>query len=110
MFARKISIHLKPNTLTEFSKTFDQQVVPLLRKQQGFKDEIIFATPGATDVLAISLWDNKQDAEAYGASTYKDILKMLENFIEGDTEGRGDRGSVLDTLSGQSGCASRSLS
>jgi heme-degrading monooxygenase HmoA len=83
MFARKISIHLKPNTLTEFSKTFDQQVVPLLRKQQGFKDEIVFATQGATDVLAISFWDNKQDAEAYGSSTYKDILKMLENLIEG---------------------------
>lgn len=83
MFARKISIHLKPNTLTEFSKTFDQQVVPLLRKQKGFKDEIIFATPRATEVLAISFWDCKQDAEAYGSSTYKDILKMLENLIEG---------------------------
>ena len=83
MFARKLSIHLKPNTLTEFSKTVDRQVVPLLRKQKGFKDEIIFATPGATDVLAISLWDNKQNAEAYGSSTYKDILKMLDKLIEG---------------------------
>lgn len=83
MFARKLSIHLKPNTLTEFSQTFDQKVVPLLRKQKGFKDEIIFATPGATDVLAFSLWDNKQDAEVYSAGIYKDILKMLEKVIEG---------------------------
>ena len=83
MFARKLSIHLKPNTRTEFSQTFDQKVVPLLRKQKGFKDEIIFAAPGATDVLAISLWDNKQDAEAYDTSTYKDILKMFDKVIEG---------------------------
>jgi hypothetical protein len=71
MFARKLSINLKPNTLAEFSKTFDQEIIPLLRKQKGFKDEIIFAAPGATDILAISLWDTKQ------------ILKILDTVIVG---------------------------
>ncbi|HEY6970087.1 MAG TPA: hypothetical protein VJA94_12845 [Candidatus Angelobacter sp.] len=83
MFARKISIHLKPNTVAEFTKTLEQSVIPLLRKQRGFKDEIVFSTAGSPDVLAISLWDNKQDAEAYGANGYKDVLKMLEKVIEG---------------------------
>jgi hypothetical protein len=83
MFARKISIHLKPNTVAEFTKTLEQNVIPLLRKQRGFKDEIIFSTAGSPDVLAISLWDTKQNAEAYGASGYKDVLKMLGNVIEG---------------------------
>lgn len=83
MFARKISIHLKPNTLTEFTKTLEQNVVPLLRKQPGFKDEITFATPGSSDVLAVSLWDTKQNAEAYDANGYKEVLKMLGNVIEG---------------------------
>jgi hypothetical protein len=83
MFARKISIHLKPNMLTEFTKICDQQIVPLLKKQKGFKDEITFAAPGATDVLAISLWDNKQNADAYDNSTYKDILKMFDKVIDG---------------------------
>jgi hypothetical protein len=35
-------------------------VLPLLRKQNGFKDEIAFSGPGGTDITAISLWDNKQ--------------------------------------------------
>lgn len=83
MFARKISIHLKPNTVAEFTKTFEQNVVPLLRKQRGFKDEIIFSTTGSPDVLAISLWDTKQNAEAYDGNGYKDVLKMLEKVIEG---------------------------
>ena len=83
MFARKISIHLKPNTLAEFTKTLEQNVVPLLRKQPGFKDEITFAAPGSTDVLAISLWDTKQNAEAYDANGYKEVLKMLGSVIEG---------------------------
>jgi hypothetical protein len=83
MFARKLSIHLKPNTLAEFTRTFDQEVLPLLRKQKGFKEEITFAVPGASDVLAISLWDNKQNADTYDTSTYKNILKMLEKVIDG---------------------------
>ena len=83
MFARKISIHLKPNTLAEFTTTFQKTVVPLLRKQQGFKDEITLAAAGNTDVLAISLWDTRQNAEAYGANGYKDVLKMLGSVIEG---------------------------
>jgi hypothetical protein len=83
MFARKISIHLKPNTFAEFTKTLDQQIVPLLKKQKGFKDEITFAAPGTTDVLAISLWDNQQNADAYDTSTYKDVVKMLDKVIDG---------------------------
>ena len=83
MFARKISIHLKPNTVAEFTKTLEQNVIPLLHKQRGFKDEIIFSTPGSPDVLAISLWDTKQNAEAYDSKVYKDVLKMLETVIEG---------------------------
>jgi hypothetical protein len=83
MFTRKVSIHLKPEKLAEFTKTLEQQIIPLLRKQQGFKDEIAFAVPGARDVLAISLWDTKQNAEAYDTSAYKNVVKMLDNVIDG---------------------------
>jgi hypothetical protein len=83
MFARKLSIHLKPNTLAEFTKTVENDIVPLLRKQQGFKDEITFAVPGGTDVLAISLWDTEKNAENYDSNIYKDVLNMLKSVIDG---------------------------
>ena len=83
MFARKVSIHLKPESLGQFTKTFENDVMPLLRKQKGFKDEITFATPGSRDVLAISLWDTKQNAEAYDATAYKEILTMLGTVTDG---------------------------
>lgn len=83
MFARKISIRLKPNTLAEFIQKFEHDVIPSLRQQSGFKDEITFATPGSPDVLAISLWDTKQSMEAWDSNAYKDVLKMLANVIEG---------------------------
>jgi hypothetical protein len=83
MFARNVSIHLKSNMLSDYTRTFEKDVLPLLRRQKGFKDEITFAGPGEVDVTAISLWENKTDAEAYNTNTSPEVLKTLARFIEG---------------------------
>ena len=83
MFARNVSIHLKSNMLSDYTRTFEKDVLPLLRKQNGFKDEITFAGPGGVDVTAISLWENKTDAETYDTKTYPEVLKTMARFIEG---------------------------
>jgi len=83
MFARNVSIHLKSNLLSDYTRTFENDVLPLLRKQDGFKGEITFAGPGGIDVNAISLWENKTDAEAYNTNTYPQVLKTMARFIEG---------------------------
>jgi hypothetical protein len=83
MFARNVSIHLKSNMLSDYTRTFENDVLPLLRKQNGFKDEITFSGPGGIDVTAISLWENKTDAEAYNTNTYPQVLKTMARFIEG---------------------------
>jgi hypothetical protein len=83
MFARHVSIHLKSNMLSDYTQTFKNEVLPLLRKQKGFKDEITFAGPGGVDVTAISLWENKTDAEAYNTNSYPQVLKTMARFIEG---------------------------
>jgi hypothetical protein len=83
MFARNVSIHLKSNTLSEYTRTFENEVLPLLRKQNGFKDEITFAGPGGVDLTAISLWANKADADAYNTNIYPQVLKTMARLIEG---------------------------
>jgi hypothetical protein len=83
MFARNVSIHLKSNMLSDYTRTFEKDILPLLRRQNGFKDEITLAGPGGVDVTAISLWDNKNDADTYNTNTYPQVLKTLARFIEG---------------------------
>jgi hypothetical protein len=83
MFARNVSFHLKSNMLSDYTRAFEKDVLPLLRKQNGFRDEITFAGPGGVDVTAISLWENKKDADNYNASMYPQVLKTLARFIEG---------------------------
>ena len=88
MFARYVSIHLKPNSAAEFSRTLDNEVIPLLRKQNGFQDEIIFVAPGGLEAIAISLWDQKENADAYNHKTYPEVQKALAKVIAGPPQVR----------------------
>jgi len=86
MFARSVSIHLKPNGLAEFSRVIERETIPLLRRQKCFQDEITFFVPGGSEAVEISLWDREEDAEAYGRKASPGLLKAMEKVIEGDSE------------------------
>ena len=83
MFAHSVSFHLKPGSIAAFTKLIEDETLPLLRKQKGFQDEITLFVPGGRDAVGISLWDQKESAEAYNSHGYPDVLKALPNLIEG---------------------------
>jgi len=78
-----VSIQLKPNTHREFTEKFEKEIIPTLKKQQGFQDEILFVVSGGPEVVAISLWDSKENAETYNRVTYPEVLKTLANLVDG---------------------------
>ena len=83
MFARNVSVHLKANSVTEFARIVDEKIIPVLRKQRGFQDEIAFVAGNGTEAVSITLWDQKEDAEAYNRGVYPSVLKSLTNLVEG---------------------------
>jgi quinol monooxygenase YgiN len=83
MYARILTLNLKPNQLNAFKETIDKQVIPMLRKQNGFADEITFVGPSGTEIRTISFWDKKESAESYNTSTYPEVLKVLATHLEG---------------------------
>ncbi len=83
MFARKVCMRLKPGSIAKFSELMEQEVIPRLRKQHGFQDEITFLTQGQDCVFGISLWERAEDAEGYNRLMYPAILKILSGLIEG---------------------------
>jgi hypothetical protein len=82
MFARNVSIHIKPNALSEFLKAMENEIVPLLRKQRGFQDEMTLSVPGGIEVVAVSFWDRKESAEDYDWLGYPKVLKILDKFLD----------------------------
>ena len=83
MFARSVTIHLKANSVSEFNRTMEKDILPLLQKQKGFRDEISLIASNGSEGVGISLWDRKEDAEAYSRSTYPEVQKLLARVSEG---------------------------
>ena len=81
MFARLVTMRLKANSAEEFSRLIDNEVLPLLRKQNGFRDVITFIGRGRA--LGISLWDTEEDAVAYKGTGYPEVLKALAKVLKG---------------------------
>ena len=54
MIARILSLQLKPNASAAFVELFEKTVLPMLREQKGFKDEMLFVLPGGPEVVAVS--------------------------------------------------------
>jgi hypothetical protein len=76
-------MQLKPNSNAEFTKTIEKDILPLLRKQNGFQDEITFVVPGGTEAFGISLWDKRENAEIYNRETYPEVTKILARVVAG---------------------------
>ena len=84
MFARTVRMHLKPNSVTQFTETMEKDVIPLLRKQPGFRDEVTFLpADGSGDAVAISFWEKRENADAYQRGAYPEVLKAVTKVADG---------------------------
>jgi quinol monooxygenase YgiN len=83
VFARIVSMRLKPNMKAEFTQTIEKKILPILRKEKGFRDEITFVAPGGTEAVGISLWDSREQADAYNTGSYAEVSKELNRLVEG---------------------------
>ena len=83
MFARRVAMILKPDTAAEFTQRLEEKILPILRKQKGFQDELTCISADGTKAFGLSLWDEKENAEAYARETYPEVAKVLADVIEG---------------------------
>lgn len=87
MFTRNVCLRLKPNTLTEFARSYATDVLPAMGKQLGFRGAITTATEGGVEVTISSLWDTREQAEAYDTAAHPG-MKSLEHVLDGTPEVR----------------------
>ncbi len=83
MFARSVTVRLKPNSVAEFNRTFEKDVLPVLQRQKGFQDAMSLVGSNGSEAVGISLWDQKQNAEAYQRTTYTKVQELLSKVTEG---------------------------
>jgi hypothetical protein len=83
MFARKVAVRLKPDSLKEFVSLMECEVVPWLRQQPGFLDLITLAAQDGSEVATISFWDEERNAHTYNLNGYPEALKILGELLDG---------------------------
>jgi len=83
MFTRHVVMQLKPKTAPEFTRLIEKEVIPMLRKQKGFLDEVTFISPDLTEAVGNSFWETKADAENYSRTGYAEVMKSLEPVVNG---------------------------
>jgi heme-degrading monooxygenase HmoA len=83
MYARRVSLQLKPNSAAEFTQRLETEIIPMLRKQKGFRDEITFVAPAGSEAFGVSLWDDKESADAYNRGPYAEVSKILAKLVVG---------------------------
>jgi heme-degrading monooxygenase HmoA len=77
-------MHLKPNSVPQFTETMEKDVIPVLRQQPGFKDEVTFLpADGSSEAVAISFWEKRENADAYQRSAYSEVLKSVAKVADG---------------------------
>ena len=83
MVARKVSVHLKPDSLPRFNDLMEREILPWLREQEGFLDLITLAD--GSDITTISFWDHTDNVQACNACGYPAALQHLGELFDGTT-------------------------
>jgi len=83
MFVRQVSAHFKPGKFDLLNRRLEDDVIPLLKKQKGFRDELSFFDKEKDEAFAMSFWDTRQDAEKYHRDIYPKVSKKMEDAISG---------------------------
>jgi len=87
MFARNVTLHVKPNQSKEIAAKFDKEILPILRKANGFRDQVTMSR-GTDETVEISFWNTKEQLDAYTKTTDPQVSKLLEPLITGAPEVR----------------------
>ena len=83
-FARTVHFRIEDGKRKEFNRLFENEVLPMLRKQDGFREELTLVNPERC--LGISIWTDENSAKRYHESTYPKVLEKLDPVIEGRPE------------------------
>jgi heme-degrading monooxygenase HmoA len=84
MYMLFIEGELNPGKKDDFLKAWNRQILPLLKKQDGFVDEILLFEEESQHPRGLSFWETKEQAERYR----RDVFPQAKNFVHHLMHGR----------------------
>src|SRR5207248_2220508 len=85
MFARIVDFVSSPGKTRILNETIQRKLLPILRVQPGFVDEIVLESDVEPDrVLTLSIWKTREQAELYSQEKYPALKEVLLASLETD--------------------------
>ena len=94
--ARSVRFDIVADKNEEFHTLFRNEILPILKKQDGFKDELLLVKD--QHVLAISVWNDMDSARKYESATYPQLDKALRPVMSGKATVETFRYDSLSTI------------
>ena len=94
--ARSVRFDIAADKSDEFHTLFRNEILPILKKQDGFKDELLLVQD--QHVLAISVWNDMDSARKYESATYPQLDKTLRPVMSGKATVETFRFDSLSTI------------
>jgi len=83
MFTRLVEVTTKPGKTKEVAEIIQEKVMPILKKQPGFVDEVVLVSTLETNrIVALSFWKNPEDAELYRREQFPKVEELLRPHME----------------------------
>lgn len=80
-YIRNVTFQIKPGKNEEFTRLFTREVLPVLKKQPGFRHDL--AMHNTNSVMNLSVWQDLPSAQQYENTAYPEMVKKLSGVIEG---------------------------
>jgi len=89
MFTRIVEIKTQSKKGTEVANLIHEKILPLLKQQTGFVDELVLVSSTEPDrVIGMSFWRTQQDAERYNRELFPKVNEILRPHAQGAPEVR----------------------
>lgn len=82
MFSRQVTMRLKKGAAAELARVVEREVIPAMRRQKGFRDEITLIAADRLEAVSTSFWDTAEDAEEFNLTAYPAVLESLSKVVE----------------------------
>ena len=79
--ARNVQFEIKSGQAKEFQRVLHADVLPMLKKQAGFSEELTLTHQDKG--VAISVWNDQASVDTYVKDTYPQVLAKLNPMLTG---------------------------
>ena len=88
MYARAVSIQFQAGKVDEASRIVKDVIVPVLKEQGGFKEQLLLTQHDTGKALSINLWETETDLTAFETSPlYRELMGKLAGVLAGPPAG-----------------------